>query len=173
MGETYIDVNVACKYLYRAVVQAGKAIDFLVIAKRYKYAAMRFTKRAMQADTASEKLTIDKSGANKSAISQIIADKQIDVEIRQYKYLNDLVEQDHGAIKRKTCPEFGFKSFRAAAKVLAGTELTHISRKGQLGDIKDQAPCAANPFYSLAFLIGVYLAVLLGLMALLRQNRFR
>nr|AWD72117.1 transposase [Polaromonas sp. E3S] len=120
MDETYIKVNGQWKYLYRAVDKAGKTINFLLTAKRDKKAAMRFFEKAMQANGIPEKVTIDKSGANKSAIDQIIEDKEIAVEVRQIKYLNNIVVQDHRAVKRNTRPMLGFKSFRAAASVLAG-----------------------------------------------------
>lgn len=61
---------------------------------------------------------MDKSGANKSAIDQVIEDKKIGVEVRQIKYLNKIVGQDHRAAKRNTQPLLGFKSFRAAASGL-------------------------------------------------------
>ena len=73
------------------------------------------------------------------------------IEMRQSKYLNNLVEQDHRAVKRITRPMLGFKTFRCARILIAGIEVMHMIRKGQLGDIKDQASSAANQFYSLAF----------------------
>ena len=69
----------------------------------------------------------------------------------QSKYLNNLVEQDHRAVKRITRPMLGFKTFRCARILLAGIEVMHMIRKGQLGNIKDRATSAANHFYSLAF----------------------
>jgi hypothetical protein len=72
MDETYIKVNGPWKYLYRAVDKAGKKILFQLTAKRNKKAAMRFFEKAMQANGIPEKVTMDKSGDNKSAIDQII-----------------------------------------------------------------------------------------------------
>jgi putative transposase len=54
------------------------------------------------------------------------------IEIGQVKYLNNIVEQDHRAIKRLVRPMPGFKSLRSAAATLAGIELMHMIRKGQL-----------------------------------------
>uniref|UniRef100_UPI00236188FB DDE-type integrase/transposase/recombinase n=1 Tax=Serratia bockelmannii TaxID=2703793 RepID=UPI00236188FB len=54
------------------------------------------------------------------------------ITIRQNKYLNNLVEQDHRNIKRRTRPILGFKSFRRAQTLLAGIELVNMLRKGQL-----------------------------------------
>jgi len=150
MDETYIKVNGKWKYLYRAVDKAGKTIDFLLTAKRDKEAAMRFFNKAMQANGVPEKVTMDKSGANKSAIDQIIEDKEIAVEVRQIKYLNNIIEQDHRAVKRNTLPMLGFKSFRAAASVLAGIELMHMIRKGQMAMPGCEDMSFANQFYALA-----------------------
>ena len=71
--------------------------------------------------------------------------------MRQSKYLNNLVEQDHRAVKRITRPMLGFKTFRCARILIAGIEVMHMIRKGQLGDIKDRSSSAANQFYLLAF----------------------
>ena len=73
------------------------------------------------------------------------------IELRQSKYLNNIVEQDHRAIERITRPMLGFKHFRCARILIAGIEVMHMIRKGQLGDSKDRASSAANQFYSMAF----------------------
>ena len=150
MDETYIKVNGQWKYLYRAVDKAGKTVDFLLSARRDKKAAMRFFEKAMRTNEVPEKVTMDKSGANKEAIDQIIENKEIAIEVRQVKYLNNIVEQDHRAIKRVTRPMLGFKSFRAAAKVLAGIELMHMIRKGQLHFAGSDTMSFVDQFYALA-----------------------
>ena len=132
MDETYISVKGQWKYLYRAVDKEGKTIDFLLRAKRDKVAAMRFFEQAIQDNGIPEKVTMDKSCANKTAIDQIIEDREIPILVRQVKYLNNIVEQDHRAVKRITKPVLGFKSFRSARNVLAGFELMHMIRKGQM-----------------------------------------
>ena len=79
---------------------------------------------------------MDGSSANKAAIDVInrarIALKLRPLEIRQCKYLNNILEQDHRAIKRITRPMLGFKSFVSATATLCGIELVHMLRKGQL-----------------------------------------
>ena len=150
MDETHILVKGVWKYLYRAVDNAGRTINFLLTAKRDKKAAMRFFEKAMQENGIPEKVTMDKSGANKSAIDQIIKDREITVGVRQIKYLNNIVEQDHRAVKRNTRPMLGFKSFRAAASVLAGIELMHMIRKGQMAIPSCEKMSFANQFYALA-----------------------
>jgi putative transposase len=98
-----------------------------------------------------EKITIDKSKANTAAVHGLVADSGLAIELRQSKYLNNLAEQDHRAVKRRTRPMLGFKDFRSAAKIVAGIETMHMIRKGQLACPEGQAMSAAQQFYSLAF----------------------
>ena len=150
MDETYIKVKGVWKYLYRAVDKQGKTVDFLLTAQRDKAAAMRFFEKAMKISGVPEKVTMDKSGANKAAMDEINAKGEMPIIVRQVKYLNNIVEQDHRAIKRVTKPMLNFKSFCAAKCVLAGIELMHMIRKGQLlleGGIELSF---ADQFYALA-----------------------
>ena len=94
---------------------------------------------------------IDKSGANTAAIEGLRAHSGADIELRQSKYLNNIVEQDHRAIKRVVRPMLGFKSFRCAGILIAGIEIMHMIKKGQLVCPKAKASSAASQFYSLAF----------------------
>ena len=151
MDETYVKVGGQWKYLYRAVDKGGDTIGFLLRAKRDHAAARAFFERAIDLHDVPEKITINKSGSNTAAIVSIQADSGLVIELRQSKYLNNIVEQDHRAIKRITRPMLGFKTFRCARILIAGIEIMHMIRKGQLGDIKDQASSPATQFYSLAF----------------------
>jgi putative transposase len=146
MDETYVRVKGSWKYLYRAVDKAGATVGFLLTAKRDRKAALRFLRKAIKRTP--EKITIDKSGANTAAIESHNAETEAGIEIRQIKYLNNIVEQDHRAIKRLLRPMLGFKSFRSAAVTLAGVELMHMIRKGQLVPTGEVRP--AQQFYSLA-----------------------
>jgi putative transposase len=148
MDETYVKVKGSWKYLYRAVDKAGATVDFLLTAKRDRKAALRFLRKAIKGNGTPEKITIDKSGANKAAIDSHNSEHGTEIEIRQIKYLNNIVEQDHRAIKRLTRPMLGFKSFRSAVVTLAGIELMHMIRKGQLRTTGEM--CPARQFYSLA-----------------------
>ena len=121
------------KYLYRAVDKEGKTVDFLLTAKRDMVAAKCFFDKAMGANGDPDKVAMDKSGANKAAIDAINAGRDVPIVERQVKYLTNIVEQDHRAVKRVTRPMLNFKSFRAARSVLAGVELMHMIRKGQFG----------------------------------------
>ena len=150
MDETYIKVKGVWKYLYRAVDRDGKTIDFLLTAKRDKAAAKRFFDKAMQANGVPEKVTMDKSGANKAAIDEINANREKPMVVRQVKYLNNIVEQDHRAVKRITKPMLGFKSFQSAKNILAGIELMHMIRKGQMMMERADKMSYAEQFYALA-----------------------
>jgi transposase-like protein len=72
------------------------------------------------------------------------------ITIRQSKYLNNLVEQDHRNIKRRTRPMLGFKSFRRAQPLLAGIELVQMIRKGQYQHPVGAHLLPAEQFYLLA-----------------------
>jgi putative transposase len=150
MDETYLKVKGAWKYFYRAVDKEGKTVDFLLTAKRDKAAAMRFFDQAMRNHNGPEKVTMDKSSANKAAIDEINVGREIAILVRQVKYLNNIIEQDHRAIKRITRPILGFKSFRSAQAVLAGIELMHMIRKGQFVMEGCDGMSFADQFYMLA-----------------------
>ncbi|PUA17654.1 IS6 family transposase [Glaciimonas sp. PCH181] len=150
MDETYIKVKAVWKYLYRAVDKEGKTVDFLLTAKRDKAAARRFFDKALRDNDVPEKITMDKSGPNKAAIDEINAGREIPSVVRQVKYLNNIVEQDHRAIKRVTRPMLNFKSFQSAKNVLAGIELMHMIRKGQMIVAQENPMSFAEQFYALA-----------------------
>jgi len=146
MDETYIKIKGEWKYLYRAVDKQGNTIDFLLTARRDKKAARRFFNKAIGSNGKPSLINIDKSGANAAAIKQYNCDENKRVKIRQCKYLNKIVEQDHRFIKRRTRPMLGFKSFRSAQATLAGIELWRMLKKGQN---KSSLP-AWEQFYELA-----------------------
>jgi len=153
MDETYIKVRGVWKYLHRAVDKHGKTVDFLLTAKRDMAAAKRFFDKAMGANGDPNKVAMDKSGANKAAIDAINAGRDVPILVRQLKYLNNIVEQDHRAIKRVTRPMLNFKSFRSACSVLAGIELMHMIRMGQFGIDGAEAMSFADQFSALAGMV--------------------
>jgi putative transposase len=132
MDETYIRVKGQWRYLYRAVDKTGQTIDFLLTEQRDERAAMCFLTKAIRRHGVPEKITIDGSEANAAAIRGYNEEHGTAIIIRQVKYLNNVVEQDHRCVKRVTRPMLGFKSFDAAQHTLAGVELMHMLKKGQL-----------------------------------------
>jgi len=151
MDETYIRVQGEWKYLYRAVDKYGATIDFLLTEHRDKDAALRFLKKAIRRNGVPETITIDGSDANEAAIKSYNEAHGTTISIRQVKYLNNIVEQDHRGVKRVTRPMLGFKSFAAAQDTLVGIELMHMIRKKQMVlAARDEGLTAAELFYSLA-----------------------
>ena len=151
VDETYIKIDGQWKYLYRAVDRLGQTLDFLLTAKRQETTAERFFERAIDLNDVPGKITIDKSSANTAAVRGLIADSGVSIELRQSKSLNNLVEQDHRAVKRRTRLMLGFKDFHSAANIIAGIKVMHIIRKGQWAGPEGQVMSAAEPFYSLAY----------------------
>lgn len=91
-----------------------------------------FFENAIGQNVSPETVTIDKSGANLAALNAVNAARETPIKVRQVKYLNNNVEQDHRAIKRQTIPMLGFKDFNCARVVLRGIELMHMIKKGQV-----------------------------------------
>jgi putative transposase len=148
LDETYIKVRGEWKYLYRAVDKHGKTIDFLLTEQRDEQAAKKFlTKAIRRHGQVPETITIDGSAANEAAIKSYNEEHGTAITLRKIKYLNNIVEQDHRAVKRVTRPMLGFKSFDAAQSTVAGIELMHMLRKGQLESGIEGGLTAAEQFY--------------------------
>ena len=124
MDETYIKIKGQWYYLYRAVDKTGQTIDFLLTEHRDEHAAKRFLTKAIRRHGVPEKITIDGSAANEAAIKSYNEEHGTAIAIRKIKYLNNIVEQDHRAVKRITRPMLGFKSFDSSSGY-AGRYRTH------------------------------------------------
>ncbi|WP_143327183.1 IS6 family transposase [Paraburkholderia hospita] len=148
VDETYVKVRGQWKYLYRAVDKAGDTVDFLLRAHRDKVAARRYFEKAINRNGEPETITVDKSGANLAALEALNADRPTPIKVRQSKYLNNVVEQDHRAIKRIIKPMMGFKDFRCTRIILTGIEIMHMIRKGQMRN-DGIARSPAEQFYSI------------------------
>jgi IS6 family transposase len=133
--ETYIKVKGQWKYLYRAVDSMGKTIDFMFSENRDMAAAKRFFTRALSSthNQNPRVISLDKNPAYPPAIQELKNEKSMPKEttIRQTKYLNNIVEQDHRFIKKITKPMLGFKTFKTAEQTLKGIEAMHMIRKVQ------------------------------------------
>lgn len=150
MDETYIKAKGIWHYLYRAVDKEGNTIDFLLTRKRDKKAAKRFLIKAINNNGLPEKITIDGSVANKVAIEEFNSDNDTTIQVRQVKYLNNVVEQDHRGVKRITDSMLGFKSFDSASITLSGIEIVHMLQKRKLQSQDNSVKNLAEMFYSLA-----------------------
>ena len=147
MDETYIKVRGVWKYLYRAVDSQGNTLDFLLSAKRDGRAAARFFRKVLKAQHTQTPrvINVDKNAAYPAAMETLKQEETIDKEtqLRQSKYLNNIVEQDHRSIKCIVKLMMGFKTFNTARRTLSGIEAMNMMRKGQVkgierGDIVSQ-----------------------------------
>src|SRR5260370_10806498 len=161
VDETYIKVKKVWMYLYRAVDSQGNTLEFLLSPTCDAEAAQRFLLNALGACAASippagvvkeeatqllvptdrqarrqapRVINVDKNAAYPKAVSELKASGVLSasVELRQVKYLNNLIEQDHRFIKRLVKPGMGFFSFESAWRTLQGYEIMHMIRKGQM-----------------------------------------
>jgi transposase, IS6 family len=179
VDETYIKIKKVWMYLYRAVDSQGNTLEFLLSPTRDAEAAKRFFLKALpstarsvsQASPVQEQvaqptvlahlattpvprvINVDKNAAYPKAIADLKACGLLpeSVELRQVKYLNNVIEQDHRFIKRLTKPGMGFFSFETAWRTLQGYEIMNCIRKGQLqgmgkGDVRGQVALVARLF---------------------------
>jgi len=158
VDETYIKVKGEWVYLYRAVDSAGNTLEFHLSTQRDAAAAQAFFEKALAAPHTVEPrvINVDQNAAYPKAIATLKAAKQLvpDCELRPIKYLNNLIEQDHRFIKRRTRPGLGFGAFDTAQRTLAGYEAMNMIRKGQVkgadkGDILAQVR-VINSLFGLA-----------------------
>ena len=160
LDETYIKVRGEWLYLYRAIDKTGATVEFHFSKNRDLPAAKRFIRKALARHGRPAQITIDGSATNRTAILEgdmearltlpTAANDQEPITIRNSKYMNNRIEQDHRRIKRRIGPMLGFKSEACADVILGGIELVHMIRKGQL-DIADRRnPPIADQFESLA-----------------------
>ncbi len=139
VDETYIKIKGKWKYLYRVVDSNGDTIDFMLSSKRNRIAAKRFFKKVLSSNhnQISRVITVDKNAAYPIAMNELKNEKNLskNVEIRQVRYLNNIIEQDQRSIKRIIAPMLGFQSFRSADKTLKGIEAMNMIKKGQVNDL--------------------------------------
>jgi IS6 family transposase len=118
VDETYIRVKGKWVYLYRAVDSTGATIDFLLSARRDTVAAKRFLGKALGGENRPHPRVIntDKDAAYPPAIVRLKAEGALEGNCghRPVQYLNNVLEQDHRAIKRRVNASQGFRSFWAA-----------------------------------------------------------
>jgi IS6 family transposase len=155
VDETYIRVNKQWHYLYRAVDSQGQTLDFLLSMSRNAEAAERFFHKVLKArHTASPRvMTVDQNAAYPPAFDVLQQDGMLPETciLRQCKYLNNLLEQDHRFIKRRVNPGLGCGAFSTAQRTLQGYEAMHMVRKGQIEGIAKGNVLAQNQFINQLF----------------------
>ena len=140
VDETYVKVKKQWKYLYRAVDSQGNTLDFLLTARRDTQAAKRFLSKVLKASETEEPrvINVDKNPSYPPAI-ELLKESNIlpeNTELRQVKYLNNMVEQDHRGVKHLINPGMSFGSFNSARRTIKGFEAMNMIRKGQIQDVE-------------------------------------
>ncbi|MBD2023841.1 IS6 family transposase [Leptolyngbya sp. FACHB-711] len=140
VDETYIKSKGEWKYLYRAVDSAGNTLDFMLSAKRDSKAAGRFFRKVLKAGhtQAPRIIPVDENAAYPAAMDALKEEETIaeETKLRQNKYLNNVIKQDHRPIKRIVRSMMGFESFNSARRTLRGIEAMNMIRKGQVKGIE-------------------------------------
>jgi putative transposase len=129
------------------VDKEGNTVDFLLTKRRKRMSAQSFLIKAIENNGKPELINIDKSGSNKHAIRVFNKRAYSKIKVRQCKYLNNIVEQDHRFIKKRIVQCLGFKEFESARRTLSGIEMVHMIRKEQF--ISNRTSLFKS-FYSLA-----------------------
>jgi transposase-like protein len=140
VDETYVKVRGRWMYLHRAIDSDGDTIEFWFSERRNLTAAKRFLRMALKRHGRPERIVIDGSQTNYEAILSCDTENRLQdpsncllkpIKVRQSAYLNNRIEQDHRAVKRRIRPMLGFKSVKSARAILGGIEMIHMLRKGQ------------------------------------------
>ncbi len=146
-------------YLYRVIDSNGDTVEFWFSERRNLTAAKRFLRKALKRHRRPERIVIDSSQTNREAILSCDAESRLQdhsrhrlkpIRIRQGQYLNNHIEQDHRAVKRRVRPMLGFKSVDSARMILSGIELVHMMRKQQAKYACAQQLSLAEQFERLA-----------------------
>jgi IS6 family transposase len=139
VDETYIKIKKCWYYLYRAVDSTGATLDFMLSPTRDADAAERFFRQVLRASHTRipRVITVDKNAAYPPAFDALRHDGTFpeSCQLRQCKYLNNIVEQDHRFIKRRVNPGLGFGTVSTARQTIQGYEAMHMLRKGQFKGI--------------------------------------
>ena len=153
--ETYIKVKGEDKYLYRAVDSTGQTIEFLLTAKRDAVAAKRFFRKPLSSpgNPVPRVINVDNNRAFPPAVEGLKAEGILPrrVRLRQCKYLNNVVEQDHRTVKKRTWLAKGYGSFSTAWRTLQGIEAVHMIRKGRVRWVAKEDAIAAATFIAELF----------------------
>ena len=133
--------------LYRAVDSTGATIDFFLSETRDVFAAGAFFRKALAAPghPRPRVINVDGNPSYPGVIDELKRTHALGQRCRYrvVPYLNNIVEQDHRAIKRRIQASLGFRSFAGAERTIQGYEAMHMIRKGQVrwlakGDIGEQ-----------------------------------
>jgi transposase, IS6 family len=155
VDETYIRVKGRWCYLYRAIDSTGATIDFLLSALRDAAAAKRLFRQALGDPSHPQPRVIntDRASLYSSAIAGVKAEGTLRHRCRHrpVRYLNNILEQDHRAIKGRVKAKQSFREFYAAGRTIAGYEAIHMIRQGQARWVSDDDVRQQNQFIDRMF----------------------
>jgi len=147
VDETYVRVAGKWTYLYRAVDSAGASIDFYLSQERDAAAAKQFFRKALAAANPPLPgvINVDGNPSYPKVVTELKQERKLGrrCRCRTCPYLNNIVEQDHRAVKRRINAKQGFRSFDGAGRTIQGYEVIQMLRKGQVrwlpkGDVTGQ-----------------------------------
>jgi IS6 family transposase len=134
VDETYVRVGGRWKYLFRAVDKFGRLIASMLAERRDTGVAYRFLRKALKtmSDYPPSSITTDKLASYPKAIRRLQSEGLLpkDAEHRTSKYLNNIIEADHGALKRVIRPARGFQRMKTASATIGGFEVLRMIRRG-------------------------------------------
>ena len=155
LDETYFRVQGLWCYLYRAIDSTGATIDFLLSALRDAAAAKRLFRKALSDPSHPQARVIntDQARLYGAAIAAVKEEGTLRrrCEHRPVQYLNNILEQDHRAIKRRVKAKQSFREFQAALRTIEGYEAMHMIRKGQARWVSDDDVRKQNQFIDQLF----------------------
>jgi len=155
IDETYVKIKSVWHYLYRAVDKHGQTLDWMLSVKRDKKAAKKFFKKMLGNPHVSTPtvMNVDKNPAFPPAHQQLIVDGDLPQtsKIRQVKYLNNVVENDHKSVKCKSRYRQWYQSFKTASATISGMETMRMIQKGQVKCLAVGDVCAQNKFINKLF----------------------
>ena len=134
VDEMYVKVGGKWKYLFRAVDRHGRLIDFMLSDRRNTHAAHRFRNKAltMMHHWPPASITTDQLDSYPKAIRRLQREGKLtgSTKHRTCKYLNNIIEADHAALKQIIRPTRGFQTMRTASATIKGFEVMRMIRRG-------------------------------------------
>jgi transposase-like protein len=121
------------RYLFRAIDKHGRLIASMLSGRRDTGAAYRFLRKALRAvsDYPPSSITTDKLASYPKAIRRLQNEGLLpqEAEHRTSKYLNNIIEGDHGSLRRMIRPTRGFQKMKTASRTLKSFEVTRMVRR--------------------------------------------
>jgi transposase-like protein len=155
MSMRHIKVRGRSMYLYRAIDSNGDTVEFWFSERRNVTAAKRFLSKTLKRHGRPDRIVIAGRQSTREAILACDTENRLEdrsrqklrpIRIRQSAYLNNRIEQDHRAVKRRVRPMFGFRPVSSARAIQGEIEMIHMMRKGQAKYACNRQPSLAEQF---------------------------